>query len=145
MWEPRPLTTLWVSTACYRDTFTLPYRSRKEEVIIKKLSLSYHISKCFNNQFSVCFTSRRHFCSPRNQTQISLQPCCYFKTCTAILAIPTYCYWTLLTRQSPVAWNVRAYASPTAYRYRGNIYQHNFVTARPKLELTGKSKWIRTS
>jgi hypothetical protein len=23
MWEPRRLTTLWVSTACYRDTFTL--------------------------------------------------------------------------------------------------------------------------
>jgi hypothetical protein len=23
MWEPRRLTTLWVSTACYRDSFTL--------------------------------------------------------------------------------------------------------------------------
>jgi hypothetical protein len=23
MWEPQHLTTLWVSTACYRDTFTL--------------------------------------------------------------------------------------------------------------------------
>jgi hypothetical protein len=22
MWEPRPLTTLWASTACYRDGFT---------------------------------------------------------------------------------------------------------------------------
>jgi hypothetical protein len=22
MWEPRRLTTLWVSTACYRDSFT---------------------------------------------------------------------------------------------------------------------------
>jgi hypothetical protein len=25
MWEPQRLTTLWASTACYRDTFTLPY------------------------------------------------------------------------------------------------------------------------
>jgi hypothetical protein len=26
MWEPRRLTTLWASTACYRDSFTfLPY------------------------------------------------------------------------------------------------------------------------
>jgi hypothetical protein len=26
MWEPRPLTTLWASTTCYRDKFTfLPY------------------------------------------------------------------------------------------------------------------------
>jgi hypothetical protein len=25
MWEPQHLTTLWVSTARYRDTFTLPY------------------------------------------------------------------------------------------------------------------------
>jgi hypothetical protein len=24
MWEPRRLTTLWASTACYRDSFTLP-------------------------------------------------------------------------------------------------------------------------
>jgi hypothetical protein len=24
IWEPRPLTTLWTSTACYRDVFTLP-------------------------------------------------------------------------------------------------------------------------
>jgi hypothetical protein len=23
MWEPRRLTTLWASTACYRDSFTL--------------------------------------------------------------------------------------------------------------------------
>jgi hypothetical protein len=23
MWEPRPLTTLWASMACYRDSFTL--------------------------------------------------------------------------------------------------------------------------
>jgi hypothetical protein len=25
MWEPRRLTTLWASTACYRDGFTLRY------------------------------------------------------------------------------------------------------------------------
>jgi hypothetical protein len=25
MWEPRHLTTLWASTACYRDSFTLPH------------------------------------------------------------------------------------------------------------------------
>jgi hypothetical protein len=24
MWEPRRLTALWVSTVCYRDSFTLP-------------------------------------------------------------------------------------------------------------------------
>jgi hypothetical protein len=24
MWEPLPLTTLWASTACYRDSFTSP-------------------------------------------------------------------------------------------------------------------------
>jgi hypothetical protein len=24
-WEPQHLTTLWASTTCYRDTFTLPY------------------------------------------------------------------------------------------------------------------------
>jgi hypothetical protein len=23
MWEPRPLTNLWASTACYRDSFTI--------------------------------------------------------------------------------------------------------------------------
>jgi hypothetical protein len=28
MWEPRRLTTLWASTACYRDNFTLPYLIR---------------------------------------------------------------------------------------------------------------------
>jgi hypothetical protein len=26
MWEPRRLTTLWAFTACYRDSFTLPYQ-----------------------------------------------------------------------------------------------------------------------
>jgi hypothetical protein len=25
MWDPRRLTTLWASAACYRDSFTLPY------------------------------------------------------------------------------------------------------------------------
>jgi hypothetical protein len=25
MWKPRRLTTLWASTACYRDSFTLPF------------------------------------------------------------------------------------------------------------------------
>jgi hypothetical protein len=25
MWDPQRLTTLWASTACYRDSFTLPY------------------------------------------------------------------------------------------------------------------------
>jgi hypothetical protein len=25
MWEPQHLTTLWASTACYRDSFILPY------------------------------------------------------------------------------------------------------------------------
>jgi hypothetical protein len=25
MWEPQPLTTLWASTTCYRDNFTLPF------------------------------------------------------------------------------------------------------------------------
>jgi hypothetical protein len=25
MWEPRHLTTLWASTACYRDSFTFTY------------------------------------------------------------------------------------------------------------------------
>jgi hypothetical protein len=24
MWEPQHLTTIWASTACYRDSFTLP-------------------------------------------------------------------------------------------------------------------------
>jgi hypothetical protein len=27
MWEPQHLTTLWASTACYRDTFTFLYRT----------------------------------------------------------------------------------------------------------------------
>jgi hypothetical protein len=27
MWEPRPLTTLWAVTACYRDSFTFFYIS----------------------------------------------------------------------------------------------------------------------
>jgi hypothetical protein len=25
MWEPRHLTTVWVSTTCYRDSFTLSF------------------------------------------------------------------------------------------------------------------------
>jgi hypothetical protein len=25
MWEPRPLTTLWASMACYRDSFTFTF------------------------------------------------------------------------------------------------------------------------
>jgi hypothetical protein len=29
MWEPRRLTALWASTACYRDTFTLPIRNMR--------------------------------------------------------------------------------------------------------------------
>jgi hypothetical protein len=28
MWKPRRLITLWASTACYRDSFTLPYLFR---------------------------------------------------------------------------------------------------------------------
>jgi hypothetical protein len=28
MWEPRRLTTLWASTACYRDSFTFYYNLR---------------------------------------------------------------------------------------------------------------------
>jgi hypothetical protein len=37
MWEPRPLTTLWASTACYKDNFTF-FSKVKGKV---KLSLHY--------------------------------------------------------------------------------------------------------
>jgi hypothetical protein len=29
MWEPRLLTTLWAFTACYKDSFTLPFLTLK--------------------------------------------------------------------------------------------------------------------
>jgi hypothetical protein len=44
MWDPGRLTTLWVSTACYRDSFTLPYlfkmRQKRENEITRFKSSS---------------------------------------------------------------------------------------------------------
>jgi hypothetical protein len=66
-------------------------RSRKEVAILTKLNPSYHISKCINNQFSVCFTSSGHFCCPRNQTQISLAATSEHVR-QSWLFLRTYCY-----------------------------------------------------
>jgi hypothetical protein len=50
MWEPRRLTTLWASTACYRDSLALPFcisaslrrlRSRQYRVI--PFLKTYHV------------------------------------------------------------------------------------------------------
>jgi hypothetical protein len=38
MWEPRRLTTLWAFTACYRDSFTLPYWLKKQKIGAKTLN-----------------------------------------------------------------------------------------------------------
>jgi hypothetical protein len=35
MWEPRRLTTLWASAACYRDSFKLPFINLKLSVPLK--------------------------------------------------------------------------------------------------------------
>jgi hypothetical protein len=42
MWEPRRLSTLWVPTACYRDSFTLPLSRR-----LKQFSLKAKNAGCF--------------------------------------------------------------------------------------------------
>jgi hypothetical protein len=35
MWDPRRLTTLWASTACYKDSFTFYLPSIKKIILIK--------------------------------------------------------------------------------------------------------------
>jgi hypothetical protein len=51
MWEPRRLTTLWISTACYRDSFTLFLRWSQTQ----RLRKSY----CYYPLFLVQVTWRR--------------------------------------------------------------------------------------
>jgi hypothetical protein len=34
MWEPQRLTTLWASTACYRDSFTFLFKKMTEDVSV---------------------------------------------------------------------------------------------------------------
>jgi hypothetical protein len=44
MWEPRRLTTLWASTACYMDSFTFTYK-------LMKLGLSSYVkNRCLRNK-----------------------------------------------------------------------------------------------
>jgi hypothetical protein len=50
MWEPRRLTTLWASTACYRDSFTFfyhwNYNNRRQEATLTdphKMKLSLYL------------------------------------------------------------------------------------------------------
>jgi hypothetical protein len=46
IWEPRPLTTIWASTASYRDTFlTLPWRVNNETL---------HRKRCFYRFQHIC-------------------------------------------------------------------------------------------
>jgi hypothetical protein len=50
MWEPRRLTTLWASTACYRDSFTFSFfiiiKGIGWEVVGLDLSGSFDLDKC---------------------------------------------------------------------------------------------------
>jgi hypothetical protein len=47
MWEPRRLTALWVSTACYRDTFTFTFYSI---YLSLRSLLCLHQSSCLSYQ-----------------------------------------------------------------------------------------------
>jgi hypothetical protein len=38
MWEPRRLTALWASTACYRDSFTFLPFGLHTEIVVKSLT-----------------------------------------------------------------------------------------------------------
>jgi hypothetical protein len=57
MLEPRPLTTLWASTACYRDSFTFlsRWRMNHSSVVLTESRHDYTISR--KNTFVKCLLS----------------------------------------------------------------------------------------
>jgi hypothetical protein len=82
MWEPRHLTTLWAFTACYRDSFPLPFMYIGKDTG----SISWHnIFRC--SFFGLRVGSRKareksHFCSTCIEKAyiyicVCVELCCY--------------------------------------------------------------------
>jgi hypothetical protein len=46
MWDPRRLTTLWASTVCYRDIFTISYKSLFLNQLIAAISIIFFLHLC---------------------------------------------------------------------------------------------------
>jgi hypothetical protein len=47
MWEPRNLTTLWVFTACYRDSFTFTFTRLIQREITGKYAIKIDKARTF--------------------------------------------------------------------------------------------------
>jgi hypothetical protein len=73
MWEPRPLTTLWAFTACYRDSFTVNFYS-----IIQELYQWRHTSQTWNRHW----TRDAFICLSRRDTFIEPRPRCFMVPCS---------------------------------------------------------------
>jgi hypothetical protein len=54
MWEPQRLTTLWASTACYKDSFTFT------TAVVMKSSNFWDIMLCGSVKVSKCFRRTYH-------------------------------------------------------------------------------------
>jgi hypothetical protein len=93
MWEPRRLTTLWASTACYRDSFTLPY-----------LTLPYNRITPTSNKMELV----RQFCADA-QYQIDLKSVHRFQS-----------YNTLWDREARGKSRPPLYVTPLPFSYKQN-------------------------
>jgi hypothetical protein len=56
MWEPRRLTTLWVSTACYRESFTFVRSSFLNTIALHYQHKKYNVN---NEDIRPCYTEER--------------------------------------------------------------------------------------
>jgi hypothetical protein len=76
-WNPRNLTTLWVSRACYRDKFTLLSNRWSGALILTPRSFyplySVHRRLIWPWKWSGCCTEENEICAAGNQIQ-TLQP-----------------------------------------------------------------------
>jgi hypothetical protein len=54
MWEPRRLTTLWASTACYRDSFTFKHNRKNFVIQIYKATYYYTAEYHTSLNFTLC-------------------------------------------------------------------------------------------
>jgi hypothetical protein len=53
MWERRRLTTLWASTACYRDSFTITFKintAARNAALLITLLLVFKFGECNSNR-----------------------------------------------------------------------------------------------
>jgi hypothetical protein len=84
MWDPRRRTTLWASTACYRDSFSFTVLRNKDMFTLPASSVTGRASECKDNAMD--YLSEVLNCIPHslqaNSETVLLSYCCLMRTTT---------------------------------------------------------------